>query len=118
MFVLSCCALLFVPQNNKVCRLCDYGVSKLMVKHGGPSSSGIGARTEGRTHTQTMGTPDYMPPEVMHRTELVEGRRTLLRLRSLITHLLHSLRVALHCCNLLVFCYRIARGGTAAGASW
>jgi serine/threonine protein kinase len=76
---------------NKVCRLCDYGVSKLMgqrstsnsaatletgetisgggvsgdgadTSSGGGGGSGGGSRS---TTSKTMGTPDYMPPEVL-----------------------------------------------------
>jgi|EP01043_Picozoa_sp_COSAG02_P028122 serine/threonine protein kinase len=69
-----------------------------MVQHSGPSSASIGSQAKGQMHTPTMGTPDYMPPEVRHSTERVEGRRT-----PLISQLLHSLRVALHRSNLFVF---------------
>jgi serine/threonine protein kinase len=61
---------------NKVCRLCDYGVSKLMGQRStsnsaatlatGETISGGGVSGDGAdTSRLTMGTPDYMPPEVL-----------------------------------------------------
>jgi serine/threonine protein kinase len=44
---------------NKVCKICDYGLSKLMV---GGSGSGGTARA---LSSRAKGTPDYMPPEVL-----------------------------------------------------